>query len=368
MSDKSIELLKQLKALAVSAEEKRTTGELFADDMEELLGQLISLDTNQFVAESKTKGNAAEGEAFLLCEEHEDSGGIRWFSVLDASTDKEALHQLLEAKANKDETGLLGMNGIEDWGPESVSSNYVDEVGYISYYIQSTDVLTREQALAKLSTEEYRDDFQINPGLRDVIKDSIEFFLEDEGFALTNIELAVDVVMKDSAFKGLLKNEWWYSPNDDFGPDSRYYTRARESVLDFLSDRVNREEPDWFVDIGAAKRFEYPKGMDQIMLDAVYDVSKALTLPLNNPQRQANEILKFNTFYDLFNSMGIKDDLQLADMRQEVYDLCYQYAEETLAPREKVSEPDLSVRVADANRRAAIGSKTTQQPEKETGR
>jgi len=60
---------------------------------------------------------SSEGKVYVFCEEHEDENGIREFTILGISRDKEELRKLLDAKVAKDEYGLIAKNGLEDEGP-----------------------------------------------------------------------------------------------------------------------------------------------------------------------------------------------------------------------------------------------------------
>ena len=86
----------------------------------------------------------------LLCEEYEADDGIREFSVLAVSEDKESLKQLMQAKIQEDEYGYIKSNGVFNQGDTHFTTNFED--GFLEYYILDQDILSRAHIETKVRT------------------------------------------------------------------------------------------------------------------------------------------------------------------------------------------------------------------------
>ena len=88
----------------------------------------------------------------MLCEEYEADDGIREFSVLAVSEDREALKLLMKAKIQEDEYGYIKTNGVFDQSDLHFTTNFKE--GFLEYYILEQDVLSRDQIRSRCGVGE----------------------------------------------------------------------------------------------------------------------------------------------------------------------------------------------------------------------
>jgi len=285
-------------------------------------------------------------KVYLLCESVENQG-IRNFSILACSVDKESLRELLQAKVKKDEHNFLGSHGIEDNDPDSVSSVYDDE-GQVEYYITAADVLSREQTKALLQTPAYTDSFSYPAQLRNILLRQIRFFAEDENYGQINFEAIADHMMQDPSFRAMVKQAWWFDHDLSEQKQNAAGADCRSILTDFVWD-----EPDYFVRIGAIPPFNPPENLKDIVIDCIYDVCKANHLPVNKPNKTAAQIMRHSDFRDLFRKLfpntapleaGSYDYLKAATY-------CTHFAKAFLAPAQE--KPSLASQILSAESRQA---------------
>lgn len=79
---------------------------------------------------------------YVLCEEIEGKDGIREFSIVGVSQDKQLLQDIMQEKIEKDQYGFIKDKGVEEHSEDSFRTNF--ENGFVEYNIQKEQVLTRE--------------------------------------------------------------------------------------------------------------------------------------------------------------------------------------------------------------------------------
>lgn len=252
--------------------------------------------------EEKMEQGMEQKKVFMLCEEKEHGDAIREFRVLTVSSDRDALRQLLAAKVAKDEYGIIGSNGVRDVGSDYFASEYENE-SMVEYYILEEGVLTREQTLGLLQTEEYSTEFTYPDNMRQILKDSIACFADDHYIGLVDLEKAADAIMKDQGFKACIKKSWWANEHISI----QHIERAALDCTYFLEDLL-KASSNFFVEIGAVPEFNPPENLKDIIVDCIYDVSKSLHLPVNDPEEQAETIMRNSSFRDLMRKLfdGVK--------------------------------------------------------------
>ena len=88
---------------------------------------------------------------YCLCEEHEDGTGIREFNILAVSSDQEYLRKHMQRIIANDQYGLIKENGVEYAEEDNFCTNY--DCGFVSYYIEPNQVLSREDLKRSLGEE-----------------------------------------------------------------------------------------------------------------------------------------------------------------------------------------------------------------------
>jgi len=88
---------------------------------------------------------------YVLCEQHEEPDGMRQTTILQVSTNKKALQELMKAKIEKDDYGIIAQNGYEEIDDNYFCTNYKQE--FLEYYISeqplSYDAPTRAYSQEK---------------------------------------------------------------------------------------------------------------------------------------------------------------------------------------------------------------------------
>lgn len=75
---------------------------------------------------------------YVLCEEFEDDG-IREFSVLEVSRNKQTLQIAMEEIIKKDEYDIIADNGIYQKSSDYFETNNID--GFVCYYIVEREIV-----------------------------------------------------------------------------------------------------------------------------------------------------------------------------------------------------------------------------------
>lgn len=219
-----------------------------------------------FDSAKESPAQAEQPKMLLLCEEYEDSDGIRSFTVLAVSQDEKMLQKLLAAKVEKDEYGFIAKNGISEYeNPNHFLTEFQD--GFVEYYILEENVLSREQLQEMLQTKDYQKIHTYPDNFRDVLTNIIEVYAERNHYGHINAAKAADALINDDKFYATIIMDSWWASNRTLRPDHLKF--AQSDISYYLSD-VLSEKPDFFINCGAAPRVEYPKGMQDLLVDCIY--------------------------------------------------------------------------------------------------
>lgn len=251
---------------------------------EDLAEQGIEIDNSLCYEEQKKP-------VFILCEEYESEDCPREFSVLAVSEDKEALQKLLAAKVEKDEYGFIGENGGEYSGINYFCSNF-DNDRFVEYHIRDESVLSREKTLELLQTKAYDTTFVYPDNFRTCVLSAASLYAENENYGEIDCEKVADDLMQSKSFQAEVKQAWWFSANH---LNDNNCNHCQKFIEDFLSDVVD-ESPDYFSDIGAIPLFAPPSNLKDIIVDCIYDVSKANHMQVMDPEEQADKIMRHSDF------------------------------------------------------------------------
>lgn len=154
---------------------------------------------------------------YMLCEEHEDDSCIREFFVRAVSQDRESLQELMKAKIEKDEYGIIALNGVDEDYENWFKTEYKEGVGILEYYILEEDVLSKEEIAKMLKTPEYSNTFNCPDNIREVLAPMLSNFLKRTGLENVPVDLSIDSILSDKEFQAVLKTSWWgdYSHLDE---------------------------------------------------------------------------------------------------------------------------------------------------------
>ena len=115
----------------------------------------------------------------------------------------------MKAKIEKDEYGIIARNGVsrnlETW----FKTEFEDGTGSLEYYILEEDILDRDEINKMLKTDKYIDRFEYADNMREVLTPMLNNFLKDTGNENIDTGLAIESVLSDKEFQGLLKTSWW---------------------------------------------------------------------------------------------------------------------------------------------------------------
>lgn len=253
------------------------------DYTKEELGQIydghdamVSFDSAKDIPEQSP---ATQPKMFILCEEHEDDDAIREFSVLAVSEDEEMLQKLLAAKVKKDEYGLIAKdNGGEYDNPNHFVTEYMYEVGFVEYYILEEDVLSKNQIQEMLQTKEYQKIRTYPDNFRDVLTNIVEVYAGNGHYGSINADKVADTLLNDDKFYATCIMDAWWANDRTLPPDHLKFAYAEISY--YLSD-VLSENPNFFVECDAAPRVEYPEGMQDLLVDCIYDDARTHRQSIN---------------------------------------------------------------------------------------
>ncbi len=90
-------------------------------------------------------------QVYCLCEEYENDDGIREFSILAVSTDEEYLQKQMQKIITDDNYGFIKDKGVAIDGDNHFQTNF--ENGFVEYYIERNQVLSREDLKRSLGEE-----------------------------------------------------------------------------------------------------------------------------------------------------------------------------------------------------------------------
>lgn len=213
---------------------------------------------------------ADQPKMLLLCEEYESEDGIREFTVLAVSEDEKMLQKLLAAKVEKDEYGFIAKNGIDDAGPNHFRTEFQD--GFVEYYILEENVLSREQLQDLLQTKDYQKIHTYPDNFREVLTDIVSNFAKGNYYGHIDADKAADALLNDDKFYATCIMDAWWASKSTLRPDDLKF--ANTNVSYYLGN-VLEENPRFFVDCGAVPNVEYPEGMQDLLVDCIYDLAKA---------------------------------------------------------------------------------------------
>lgn len=213
---------------------------------------------------------ADQPKMLLLCEEYESEDGIREFTVLAVSEDEKMLQKLLAAKVEKDEYGFIAKNGIDDAGPNHFRTEFQD--GFVEYYILEENVLSREQLQDLLQTKDYQKIHTYPDNFREVLTDIVSNFAKGNYYGHIDADKAADALLNDDKFYATCIMDAWWASKSTLRPDDLKF--ANTDVSYYLGN-VLEENPRFFVDCGAVPNVEYPEGMQDLLVDCIYDLAKA---------------------------------------------------------------------------------------------
>lgn len=213
---------------------------------------------------------ADQPKMLLLCEEYESEDGIREFTVLAVSEDEKMLQKLLAAKVEKDEYGFIAKNGIDDADPNYFCTEF--QSGFVKYYILEENVLSREQLQDLLQTKDYQKIHTYPDNFREVLTDIVSNFAKGNYYGHIDADKAADALLNDDKFYATcIMDAWWASKSTLRPGDLKF---ANTDVSYYLGN-VLEENPRFFVHCGAVPNVEYPEGMQDLLVDCIYDLAKA---------------------------------------------------------------------------------------------
>ena len=213
---------------------------------------------------------ADQPKMLLLCEEYESEDGIREFTILAVSEEEKMLQKLLAAKVEKDEYGFIAKNGIDDADPNYFCTEFQD--GFVKYYILEENVLSKEQIQEKLQTKEYQKIHTYPDNFREVLTDIVSNFAKGNYYGHIDADKAADALLNDDKFYATCIMDAWWASKSTLRPDDLKF--ANTDVSYYLGN-VLEETPRFFVDCGAVPNVEYPEGMQDLLVDCIYDLAKA---------------------------------------------------------------------------------------------
>lgn len=211
---------------------------------------------------------AEQPKMLMLCEEYENDDGIRSFTVLAVSQEEKMLQELLAAKVEKDEYGFIAKSDGGDFdNPNHFVTEYIDGEGFVEYYILEENVLSREQLQEMLQTKDYQKIHTYPDNFRDILTNIVEVYAERNHYGHIDAEKAADALINDDKFYATVIMDSWWANNRTLRPDHLKF--AQSDISYYLSDLLS-EKPDFFIDCGAAPCVEYPKGMQDLLVDCIY--------------------------------------------------------------------------------------------------
>lgn len=226
---------------------------------------LVSFDSAK-----ESPAQAEQPKMLMLCEEYESEDGIREFTVLAVSEDEKMLQKLLAAKVEKDEYGFIAKNGIDDADPNYFCTEF--QSGFVKYYILEENVLSREQLQDLLQTKDYQKIHTYPDNFREVLTDIVSIFAKGNYYGHIDADKAADALLNDDKFYATcIMDAWWASKSTLRPGDLKF---ANTDVSYYLGN-VLEENPRFFVDCGAVPNVEYPEGMQDLLVDCIYDLAKA---------------------------------------------------------------------------------------------
>lgn len=279
---------------------------------------------------------------FSLCEEKEGDDGIREFRILALSEDKEGLQWLMQAKIKKDEYGYINDKGIEDNEPCYFKTNYED--GFVEYYIAERKVLSREDIMELLQSEEYDPTFRGPENLQEVVFSAVTSYATCNGYRDLDARPVVDAMLSDKEFHAYLIREGWAS--DKVITDGRKL-HAIHDIHFYLDDLLDKH-PTYFIETGGLPPFSIPDNLREMLIDSVYVVARDYHLPVSNADAMADQILHDPNFQSVCREAyaDISHLSEGSDLYKAAAWSCYDYVLDAMLPaREKQQHPSFQDQV-----------------------
>lgn len=110
------------------------------DDLEDAISRELGwvLESGLSV-ESWQFENQEPKRVYALCEEYENDDGLREFSILGVSEDKEMLQEALQRLVQKDKYGFIAEKGVFESTPDFFQTNFED--GFVGYSIDGVEIV-----------------------------------------------------------------------------------------------------------------------------------------------------------------------------------------------------------------------------------
>lgn len=303
--------------------------------------------------------NTPEGKVYVFCEEHEDGNGIREFTIHGVSTNQDELQKLLAAKVKKDEYGLIADNGLEENDPNYVETDFVDERGFVRYYLHEADLLDQAKIQDMLKTPAYDTAFSYPSNLPELLDAVLSDIAESLGHHTVDTTTAVSSIMDDPKFQAMIKTSWW---GDDEIIDGKTTEIAKRYIRNHITDRLE-DASSFFIRIGAIPKDTFPANLKDLVVSSIYDVSRDHHLPVVNADGLAQQIISSDKFI-----MGIQENYRgYAYLKEgsEVYDQaekkCYSFVQNQL-----VYSKEHKRRISDLLSEANMKKEQPPAPEKKT--
>ena len=288
----------------------------------------------------------SEGKVYVFCEEHEDENGIREFTIHGVSTNRDALQKLLAAKVEKDEYGLIAENGLEENDPCYVETDFVDEKGFVRYYLEDADLLDKEKIHDMLKTPAYDTSFHFPSNLPDLLQSVLFDIAESQSYHTVDNKTAVSSIMAEPKFQAMIKTSWW---GDDDIIDGKTTEIAKRYIRNHIADRLE-DEPSFLIRIGAVPKDTFPTNLKDILVSSIYDVSRDHHLPVVNAEALANQLMASDAFIKKIKEeyrgyASLKDG---SDIYENAAQKCYSFVQRQLV-HSKDQKRSISDLLSEAN-------------------
>ena len=250
-------------------------------------------------------------KVYILSEETEDEYGIFNSDTLAMSHDKEALRTLLQAKLEKNEYGLFNPDDVVDRFNDIYESEYEEGIGKVSYYISEEKVLNTEQIKAKLKESEYDTATKLPDNIRKFLKPYLLEEIEVRGLKLIDIDKALDTILTDYEFLSYVKRE---QLDGNYDLESYKNDYKQDKFIRVMHQFLMNKENNWFVSLGSAEKPIFPQDMKELVVEAIYEVSKKYLKPIYNVNKTAKNLMHTQDFIQAF---ATKDKTPLSKLQQD---------------------------------------------------
>lgn len=313
--------------------EKRFHGDRYQETrMVTTMPPLLDGGDIPFAQRHANQQNIAKRPIYFLNEEREDEDGIRSFEILAVSDDKDSLRQLLQAKIEKDEYGFIAEKGIDTSSSDYFSTQF--DNGFVAYYIGEKFVCSREETLALLQTKEYISSFDYPEFLQELLLTEIADVAYEKGYDVLDADKAVEAILNDPKFHSMIIRE--YADFRSISP--KFWPHVSRDCYDYISSLIE-ENPSFFESIGAVEEFVIPEGLEDLLIDAIYNVSRDLHIPVYDATEVAMKFTHNSGIREAFKN-GISSPESGAQ-------ICYDIVKIKFC----TDDPELSINVAAPKRK-----------------